>query len=130
MSSIIDSETYSKLLQKLEPRERAMFMGLACMSNVPEGVDLKYELVRTFYDWMRDTASAYLKPEQREPRRQPLTALNDINCRLRSNLMLVEALPPSEGEDKGELFRLYDQARRSLIEGVRRETSFIMKEAA
>ena len=130
MNDIIDPKTYAASLKKLQPRERTMYMALTCMAVVPEGTNQKYETIRIFYDWLRTSAAMYLQQEQQYPRHESMTEVNDCNCRLRSNLMLLEALPPSEGEDKGELFRLYDQARRSLIEGVQRETSFILKEAA
>lgn len=111
----------------LSEHEILMLCTLKRMSEIPEGPNTTFEVVRSIYSLNRLLAETTLKQVHNL---KEIVKIENENARarffrMRSALMLVSSLQPIEleREGKGEIFRLYDQARRELISSYEFEAS-------
>lgn len=120
------SEPWSKLSSLMGDTEYLMLMLLAALANIPEGTTITYEKVRQHYVGIIDAVKQFQTEQDTTVHPDADLTTRNSNARLRSNLMLVEALPVIETQDKGEIYRLYDQGRRGIIAGVEREVKILL----
>lgn len=115
----------------MDDREIYMFYTLKRMSEIPEGPTISFETICAFYSLIRVLSETTLRHDRF------LNLGNDYGTRdrkhrLHSALLLVSALQAIEleTEGKGEIIRMYDQTRRTIIASYNREVEHLKQDYA
>ncbi len=90
-----------------------------------EATHLKFDEVVLVYTNIRSRAQAILDEIEPEASADPPPKPAHFH-RLKSELLLLSAYPAAEGQEKGELFRLYDAMLRSVNAAYKLESDYVL----